>query len=164
VRMGGPADLSIDYAGFRLYIECKRPQGEQKIARRAAEACAQLQDRFKADTHPNQLGIVAVSISKALSAGEMLFVEREENIEPLLTKEATRIYESYCVSICSETDPRVIGLICHLYPPAWIRAERRLVAASQFDIFTRNFRNVLPLSADSLRGLLARLSFSAIAQ
>jgi hypothetical protein len=80
--MGGPADLSVDYAGFRLYIECKRPQGEQKIARRAAEACAQLRDRFKADTHPNQLGIVAVSISKALAAGEMLFVEGVFGLSP----------------------------------------------------------------------------------
>jgi hypothetical protein len=31
VTMGGVADLSIDHAGFRLYVECKRPLGEHNM-------------------------------------------------------------------------------------------------------------------------------------
>jgi hypothetical protein len=159
VTLGGRADLSVDHTGVRLYVECKRPLGEQNIARRVEEACAQLRDRFKADTHPNQVGMVAVSISKALNAGEkMLFVNREEDIEPSLTKEAERIYQSYCGSIRTAIDLRVIGFICHVFTPAWVRATGLLTAASQSDIFlTDSFRNVLPVSADALKGLLAQI-------
>ncbi|MBV9500003.1 MAG: hypothetical protein JO138_11575 [Acidobacteriaceae bacterium] len=107
--------------------------------------------------------MVAVSVSRALRAGEMLSVQHEQDIEPSLTMQAWRIYDLYCHPIRNETDPRIIGLICHLYPPTWIRGEGQLVAASQFDIFLRDgLHNVLPISADSLRRLLARLSFSAV--
>jgi hypothetical protein len=30
VRLGAAADLSVDHAGFWLYVECKRPQTGQK--------------------------------------------------------------------------------------------------------------------------------------
>lgn len=50
--LGGVADLCVDHAGFRLYIECKRPLGEQNIARRFEEGCSQLRDRFRNDPHP----------------------------------------------------------------------------------------------------------------
>jgi hypothetical protein len=154
VTMGGLADLCVNRAGFRLYVECKRPQGEQKIRKRTAEACAQLLNRFNAETHPNPVGMVAISVSRALTGGEkMLYVDREADIESTLTQEAERIRRSYCGAI-SEADPRVIGLICHSFTPTLIRPERRLVAASQFDIFPRNVDDVLPLSRDDLRILL----------
>lgn len=159
VAMGGLADLAIDHAGFRLYVECKRPLGEHNIARRAEEASAQLRDRFKADSHSNLAGMVAVSISKALNAGEkMLVVEREDDLEPSLSREAERIYESYCGSIRTEIDLRVIGVICHVFTPARVRSSGRLIAASQFDVFLRDhLRNVLPVTSDALKSLLVQL-------
>lgn len=62
VTLGGLADLIVDHAGFRLYVECKRPLGEHNIARRADEACSQLRARFDADSHPNAVGMVAISV------------------------------------------------------------------------------------------------------
>jgi hypothetical protein len=50
--LGGPADVSIDHAGFRLHVECKRPQQEQNISKRTAEACAQLLHRFELRNTP----------------------------------------------------------------------------------------------------------------
>ena len=159
MRLGGLADLSVNHAGFRLYVECKRPQREQNISKRTAEACAQLLNRFKADTHPNLVGMVAVSISKGLTAGKrMLFVERERDIEPSLSIEAERIWGSYCGAIIQEQDPRVIGLMCHLFTPTFICTQGRLIVASQFDVFPRNVDGVLPLSGDEFRLLLKRLS------
>jgi hypothetical protein len=154
VIMGGLADLCVSRAGFRLYVECKRPQGQQNISKRAAEACAQLLNRFEAETHPNPVGMVAISVSKALSGGEkMLFVDREEDIESTLSQEAERIWQSDCRAV-READPRVIGLICHSFTPTLIRPGRRLIAASQFDIFPRNIDRALPISSDDLRLLL----------
>jgi hypothetical protein len=153
--LGGPADVSIDHAGFRLHVECKRPQEEQNISRRTAEGCTQLLNRFEVETHPNPVGMVAVSTSKALSGGmKMLFVERDRDLAPSLTIEAERIWESYCKPIIGRADRRVVGLICHVFTPAFIRTQGRLIAASQFDIFPRNIDEVLPLSGDDLRILL----------
>jgi hypothetical protein len=99
------------------------------------------------------------SISKALNPGEkMFFVQDEQDIKPSLTKEAKRIYKSHCSSIRTSIDLRMIGFICHVFAPTWVRANSRLVAASQFDIFlTDSLRSVLPVSTDALKGLLARI-------
>ncbi len=99
VTMGRVADLSIDHAGFRLYVECKRPFGEHNIARRFEEGCAQLRARFNSDPHSNLVGMVAVSISKALKGEQMLVVDREEDLQPSLSAEAERAYKLYCKSI-----------------------------------------------------------------
>lgn len=103
--------------------------------------------------------MVAVSISKALKGEEMLVVDRPEDIQPSLSAEAQRAYNSYCSSINSEIDLRVVGTICHVFAPARIRANGRLVAASQFDVFLRDHLiTVLPVTSDAFRNLLARLS------
>jgi hypothetical protein len=96
VKMGGLADLAIDHVGSRLYVECKRPVGEHTIERNVEEALAQLRERFTIDSHSNMVGMVAVSISKALNAGDkMLIVEQENDVERSLAGEAERIYKSY---------------------------------------------------------------------
>ena len=158
VTVGGIADLSIDHAGFRLYVECKRPLGEQNIARRFDEGCAQLRDRFKTDPHPNLVGMVAVSISKALKGEQMLVVDCEEDLPSLLSTEAERAYKSYCGSINSEVDPRIVGTICHVFAPARIRSSGRLIAASQFDVYLRDhLGTVLPVTGDALKSILAQI-------
>jgi hypothetical protein len=158
VTLGGAADLSVDHTGFRLYVECKRPLGEHNIARRFEEGCAQLRDRFKSDPHPNLVGMVALSISKALKGEQMLVVDREEDLQPSLSAEAKRAYKSYCGSINTEIDLRIVGTICHVFAPARVRANGRLIAAWQFDVFLRDHLNsVLPVTGDALRNLLSRL-------
>jgi hypothetical protein len=152
--LGGLVDVSVNHAGFRLHVECKRPQQEQNVRKRTAEACAQLVNRFADETHPNPVGMVAVSISKAITGEKMLYVERETDIEPTLTNEAERIWQSYCQAIIKQADPRVIGLICHISTPTTIRTQGGLIAASQFDVFPRNVDGVLPLSGNDLRSLL----------
>jgi hypothetical protein len=102
--------------------------------------------------------MVAASTSKALTGGtKMLFVERERDLAPSLTIEAERIWESYCKPIIERTDRRVMGLICHIFTPAFIRTEGRLIVASQFDVFLGPVANVLPLSGDEFKLLLKRL-------
>jgi hypothetical protein len=158
VTMGGVADLCIDHMGFRLYVECKRPLGEHNIARRFDEGCAQLRDQFKIDPHSNLLGMVAISISKALKGEQMLVVDREDDLQPSLSAEAERAYKSYCRSINSEVDLRIVGVICHVFTPARVRASGRLVAASQFDVFLQDhLSSVFPGTRDSLRTLLAQI-------
>ena len=160
VKLGGLADLVVDHAGFRLYVECKRPLGEHNMARRAEEACSQLRTRFDADSHCNIVGMVAISASRSLNAGgnKMLFVERETDIEPSLTGDLKRIYDSYCGAVRSQIDLRIIGVICHVFAPVRVRTTGRLIAASQFDVFLGDhLRNVLPVTGHELKALLVRL-------
>jgi len=160
VTLGGLADLVVDHAAFRLYVECKRPLAEHNIARRADEACSQLRSRFHADSHPNAVGMVAISTSRSLNAGgnKMLFVERESDIEPSLTSDLQRIYDSYCGAVCSQIDFRIIGVICHVFTPVLVKPNRRLIAASQFDVFLGDhLRSVLPVTGDELKALLNHL-------
>jgi hypothetical protein len=155
LNLGGVADLSIDHAGFRLYVECKRPLGEHNIARRFDEGMTQLRDRFRADQRSNLVGMVAVSISKALKGEQMLVVDREEDLQPSLSAEAERAYKSYCGSINNEVDLRIVGAICHVFTPARVRASGRLIAASQFDVFLLgHLSNVLPLTSHAFKTLL----------
>jgi len=156
VSMGGVADLSIDHSGFRLYIECKRPLGEHNIARRFDEGMAQLRDRFRADPHPNLVGMVAMSISKALKGTQMLVVDREEDLRPSLSAEAERAYESYCGAIYNEVDLRIVGAICHVFTPAHVRTSGRLIAASQFDVFFPGHLSN-PATSHGLKTLLGQL-------
>ncbi len=81
---------------------------------------------------------------------------------PSLTRKAERIYESYCGSIRREIDPRVIGVICHVFTPARVRASGRLLAASQYDVFLRDhLSSVLPITSDELKSLLRQLRAGA---
>ncbi len=160
ITLGGLADLVVDHAGFRLYVECKRPLGEHNIARRADEACSQLRARFDADSHPNAVGMVAISTSRALNGGgnKMLFVKRESDIEPSLTRDLRRIYDSHCSAVRSQVDLRIIGVICHVFTPVLVQTTRRLIAASQFDVFLGDhLGNALPVTGDKLKALLDRL-------
>lgn len=102
--------------------------------------------------------MVAVSISKALKGEQMLVVDREEDLQPSLTAEAQRAYKSYCSSIHSEIDLRIVGTIGHVFAPARIRVTGRLVAASQFDVFLRgHLQNVLPVTSDAFKNLLSQV-------
>jgi hypothetical protein len=109
------------------------------------------------------VGMVAVSASKALKPGQkLLLVEREEDVGPSLTREAKRIYESYCGSIRKEVDLRVIGFICHGFTPARIRASGRLLAASQYDLFLgEHLSRVIPVTSEALKSLLMQLQKGA---
>lgn len=160
ITLGGLADLVVDHVGFRLYVECKRPLGEHNTARRADEACSQLRARFDADSHPNAVGMVAISTSRSLNAGgnKMLFVKRESDIEPSLTRDLQRIYDSHCSAVRTQVDPRIIGVICHVFTPVLVQTTRRLIAASQFDIFLGDhLGDVLPVTGDKLKALLDRV-------
>lgn len=105
--------------------------------------------------------MVAISVSRSLDAGgaKMLFVERESDIEPSLTKDLQGIYDSHCNAVRWQLDLRIIGVICHVFTPVLVQAERRLIAASQFDVFLGDhLRNVLPVRGDALKGLLDHLN------
>jgi hypothetical protein len=156
--LGGAADISLDRSGFRLYVECKRPQYERNIRTRTFEAYRQLLDRFQSERHLNPVGVIAVSASKVLSGGtNILFVDDERQIEPTLAVEANRIRTS-CFDAISCMDSRVVGFICHIFTPVLINPPRKLTVASQPYFFPRDgLDRILPISHHELRTLLASL-------
>jgi hypothetical protein len=82
VRMEQEADLLIDHAGGRVYIECKRPLYEHSIRKNVLRARGQLRRRLDADQQSNSVGgLVAISISKAINPG-LSMVHRRRRRRP----------------------------------------------------------------------------------
>jgi hypothetical protein len=49
-------------------------------------------------------------------------------------------------------------VLCHAFTPVLVRSTRRLIAASQFEVFFGgHLGNVLPVTGDELKALLDRL-------
>jgi len=159
VTLGQEADLLIDCAGGRLYIECKRPLYERTIEENVAEARSQLRRRFDADPHPNSLGgLVAISISKAINPGLNWFMVDEEKDVEQLTRDVNRIHEQYCRDYDRQIDPRLLGMLYHIFTPVMVR-KAGLFCAFHFEIFlvTSGWQTVFPLSGDALKQFLSRL-------
>lgn len=70
VHFGADADLSLDFLGYTLFVECKRPQTEGKVRSHISKALRQLARRKTSAAEPAfSVGIVALSATKLLNPG-----------------------------------------------------------------------------------------------
>jgi hypothetical protein len=167
VTIGEKADLRIDHAGARLYVECKRPVYEHNILKNVWKARGQLQYRFKADQRfsepSNEVGgLVAISISKALNSGQKMFVvDDAEGLEGL-GNDITSIRRQYRDDHNRLDDCRLVGMIYHLFTPAYVRSTRLLTCASEMHVITvkESFQETFPTSGEPLMQLLKNLGGS----
>jgi len=137
VALGELADLVIAAPGSRLYVECKRPLFEQNIRRRVEQARGQLKQRFAADSSNASVGgLVAVSISKVLNPGSKIFVVSEEKDLQSLTEDVKRIHQQHGEDYDRLVDPRMIGMLYHIFTPAFVRKTGRLFYASHTEFFS----------------------------
>jgi hypothetical protein len=158
VALGQRADLCIDHGGAHVYVECKRPFSEHGIRRNIKRARTQLQQRFSSDPHPVTLGLVAISVSKALNPGSNMFLV--DNPESLLslTDDVQRLHRLYGSDYDRLVDLRLIGVLYHVFTPALVKTSG-LVAASHFEIFlhTPSMQVNFPISdGQPLKDLLLR--------
>lgn len=153
-KIGGKADLQLDHARGRLYVECKRPFVEKSIRENILIARTQLRKRFDADERPDGVGgLVAISISKVLNKGSNMFVvENEDELEHKLGAEVMQIHEQYGSDYGRQIDLRLVGMFYHLFTPAYVSSTRRLIIASEILIRTRgdSVQTIFPISGDLL--------------
>ena len=134
VTLGQRADLCIDHGGAHVYVECKRPFSEHGIRRNITRARAQLQQSFGCDAHPVTLGLVAISVSKALNPGSNMFLVDDAESLRSLTDDVQRLHMLYGSDYDRLVDLRLIGLLYHVFTPALVK-NSGLVAASHSEIF-----------------------------
>jgi hypothetical protein len=155
ITLGRQADIMIDHAGAHIYIECKRPFYERSIRQNVMRARVQLRQRLDADPHQPSVGVVAISVSKAVNPGSNMFVVNDDSDLQSLSQEAERLHKQYSRDHERLLDPRLIGMVYHLFTPALLKKTGLLIAASQVDIFPDNpsIQTMLPVSGDTLRKL-----------
>ncbi len=161
VTLGQEADLLIKHAGARLYIECKRPLYERSVRQNIKKARAQLRRRFDVEEQDDSLGgLVAISISKAVNPGSKMFIVKKAEDLKQLSNDVLRFHQVYCADFNRQVDPRLIGILYHIYTPARVLdAAHPLIAASHSEIFlaNRSLEAVFPLTGEGLKQLLAKL-------
>src|SRR5713226_6092627 len=118
VTLGQQADIMIDHAGAHIYIECKRPFYEHNIRQNVMRARAQLRQRLDTDPHQPTVGMVAISVSKAVNPGSNMFVVNDDSDLRSLSQEAERLHRQYSRDYDRLLHPRLIGVVYHLFTPA----------------------------------------------
>jgi hypothetical protein len=161
VILGEQADLLIDHAGTHVFVECKRPFQEHNIGKNIREARAQLRRRLATDSHSPTAGLVAISISKAVNPGQNMFivddVDQDNDVFDGLASDVRRIHQQYGGDYDRLVDLRLIGILYHIFTPAFVRKSGLLTAASRVEIFfhTPALQVVFPLSEGApLKSLL----------
>jgi hypothetical protein len=161
VTIGRQADLVVDHAGARLYIECKRPLYERNIGRNIEKARAQLRRHLDTESLRNLAGgLIAIFVSKALNSGSNIYVVDKADDLNSLANDLDRLHQQYGQDYNSQVDLRLIGILYQIYTPALIRgAEHPLIAATQGKVFLADgsLQVVFPIIGDQLRHLLSSL-------
>lgn len=158
VALGQRADLCIDHGGVHVYVECKRPFSEQGIRQNIVKARAQLQQRFRSDPHPVTVGLVAISVSKALNIGSKMFLVNDAQSVHDLTNDVQRLHKLYGGGYDRLVDLRLIGILYHVFTPILVKTSG-LVAASHSEVFlhTPSMQVCFPISdGQPLKNLFLR--------
>jgi hypothetical protein len=136
VQLGQRADLVIDHAGARVYVECKRPFSANSIKANIEEARKQLRKRLDKDDHPMTAGIVAISASRAVNySGSRLFVADEPRALRNLADDLIELHRVNSADFDRLSDLRILGILYHVQIPAYVKSIPLLTSASQAVVF-----------------------------
>ena len=134
-RIGKP-DVTADFEGYRLLIECKRPFSYRGIHENVISAGSQLRKRLKTVPDP-AIGLIALSVSKILNAGDKIFeVDRRANLAEALGAEIEAVWQGNKRSFLDLSEPRVMGALVHLSTPTAIKSEHVVLAAGMTHVYS----------------------------
>ena len=158
VQLGQRADLVINHAGARVYVECKRPFSANSIRANIEEARKQLRKRLDQDGHPVTAGVVAISASRAVNySGSRLFVANEPSGLRNLADDLIQLHQANSADFDQLPDLRILGILYHVQIPAYVKSIPLLTAASQAVVFISGaaMQTVFPVSrGEPIKNLL----------
>jgi hypothetical protein len=157
VTLGDCADLVVNHAGVRVFIECKRPFYPHSIRSNVEKARHQLKQRLDADCHPLSAGIVAISVSKAVNPGSRLFRAKDPDALRDLSKDIKALHQQHSGDFDRLVDLRLIGILYHLFTPAYVERDQLLTAAGQTVVYLSGsaVQTMFPVSdGQALKSLL----------
>lgn len=133
IRIGEP-DILLDI-GPGFFIECKRPFKESSIRSSIRGAADQLGENLK--NTEGKFGIIAVSASRLLNAGDKLFVAPSEDIgvERLGDLLETLARENQHSWQKIERNPRICAVLFHVSTPAVFQNKDIIYQLSYVQVF-----------------------------
>jgi hypothetical protein len=134
--LGGEPDVFCEFAGRRMFIQCKRVFSENGIAKRIREAEKQLRRDLDASANPKDCGLIAVSTTRVVNAGDRIFtVGSESDLRPALNREMDRIIEGNGRTLREVHDPRVVGMFLQMATPAFVEETALFTVAQSITAF-----------------------------
>ena len=119
--IGGEPDICFEFNSRNVLVQCKRVLSDSAVERRVNEA-RQLERDLRKRLEPADCGIVAISVSKLINAGDkVLVVSNVDQIRSQLRFEAERIFQAHQKSFQSVGHPRVAGAYLEIVTPAFVR-------------------------------------------
>jgi len=135
-ELGESPDLACVVTNKRLLIECKRPFGEAGVRKAVRDAKTTLNRQLRKEA-PGTRGVVAISLSKVINAGDKLFAFTGEasgrvGLERATAEIAGR-FRPIWGSLAKSKD--VVGLLFHVVTGAIDRDGDKYFSARQLDIY-----------------------------
>lgn len=127
-------DLRMNFMGFDVFIECKRPFFEHSIGSNIKGAMQQLRKRYLTAPEPNVArGIACLSLSRALNPDQKYFSAPDvQGVFSEIVKIKNSFIKNYQSKWRSEIDKRTIGLLLHFSFMAFLRSNKMPTTVDQF--------------------------------
>lgn len=130
--VGEHPDIACEVDGKWLYFECKRPFSPGKISKLISKAAKQLKSHLAG--RPGARGVIAMSLSKVMNAGDRLYtfdheVDGRRGLADALTKAARTFRRAEEKLVGS----KIVGMIYHVITPALNRELDMYYVAQQHE-------------------------------
>lgn len=135
-QLGGEPDVFFEFAGRRMFVQCKRVFSEAAVVKRIFEAAKQLTRDLRASCDPRDCGLVAISVSKIINRGDkMLVIPTENDIAEVMRREIDALIKKH-ESACKEVRaPKIVGILLHIATPSFIEKENLFTVAQSATIY-----------------------------
>jgi|GEM_PF-2917726 len=158
VRFAQDADITADFAGVRVIVECKRPQSFDAVGTRLHEGLKQLAGRYSSTTTQTTVerGIVALSLGRALNQDfQILPVSKALVLRRKAESITERCWYHYRKEWVDAGHPQTIGVLLQYDFPAIIEADGLITYCS--DTVLTNAVGTKPQDVAFLRQLACAL-------
>lgn len=115
--VGERPDVACEVDGKWLFFECKRPFSSGKVSKLITKAARQLKSDLAA--RPGARGVIAISLSKVMNAGDRLYkFDREAEGRVGLADALTREAQSFRRTEEKLFGSKIVGMVYHVITPA----------------------------------------------
>ncbi len=138
VELGEP-DILLYLTGLRFHVECKRPFYAHSVRANIKDAASQLGAELDKPGRENDYGIVAISLSRIFTKGELVCFAPEGQgrriVREALAKMLKENAEDWGIWRFHELHERIVAVVFHLGSPWDVNGERLI------NLSTTDFRN-----------------------
>jgi len=132
-ELGEHPDVRCSVDGRPVHIECKRPFSRLGARRAYTRALKQILTGLK-DAPTGSRGIVALSITRLINTGHLVFMhENEAHGKEVLGKAMENLARTMTIT-WPHPPPEIIGLLWHVVTPGFDRSQPLLVMVQQMKV------------------------------